>query len=145
MLSAEEAAEFAAIAARIIPTTDTPGATEAGVIYFLDEAFADRMSDSLDKARSGLADLNAGARDGLGFAALDATEQDSMLRSIEDSEFFDLMRTMTISGFFAMSKYGGNKDNIGWKLVGFGGHNGGWQYPFGYYDAQVHDESGDDG
>jgi gluconate 2-dehydrogenase gamma chain len=145
VLVEDEAANFAAIAARIIPTTDTPGATEAGVIYFFDKAFADRMSDSLDTARSGLAELNAAAGDGPGFAGLDTAEQDSLLRSIEDTEFFDLMRTMTISGFFAMSKHGGNSDNIGWKLIGFGGHQSGWRYPFGYYDAQVHNRNGDDG
>lgn len=37
------AADFAAITARIIPTTDTPGATEAGVIHFIDNAFAAEM------------------------------------------------------------------------------------------------------
>ena len=26
---------------------------------------------------------------------------------------------MTIFGFFAMSRYGGNRDEIGWKLLGF--------------------------
>jgi gluconate 2-dehydrogenase gamma chain len=145
VLASDEAADFSAIAARIIPTTDTPGATEAGVIHFFDKAFADRMSDSLDMARSGLAELHVAASDGPGFVSLDTAEQDSLLRSIEDSEFFDLMRTMTISGFFAMSQYGGNKDTIGWKLIGFHGHKGGWQYPFGYYDAQVHNRSDDAG
>ena len=59
VLAAAEATDFAAIAARIIPTTDTPGATEAGVIYFFDNAFADAMRGQLDAARAGLAEFNA--------------------------------------------------------------------------------------
>ena len=39
VFQADEAADLTAIAARIIPTDDTPGATEAGVIYFLDTIF----------------------------------------------------------------------------------------------------------
>ena len=50
---------------------------------------------------------------------------------------------MTVFGFFAMSSYGGNKDHIGWDLIGFKGHHGAWEYPFGYYDAAVHGGSYD--
>jgi len=139
-----EAADFAAIAARIIPTTDTPGATEAGVIHFFDNAFAAEMSSELVDARSGLAALNESIGGGGTFADLPDEEQDEALRSIEGSAFFNLVRQMTIFGFFAMNKYGGNKDHVGWELLGFKGHNGGWQYPFGYYDAQIH-EGRDDG
>lgn len=139
-----EAADLAAIAARIIPSTDTPGATEAGVIHFFDNTFAAEMRSELEDARSGLEALNESIR-GVGtFAEQPVEEQDKALRSIEGSAFFDLMRQMTIFGFFAMSKYGGNKDHVGWELLGFKGHNGGWQYPFGYYDAQIH-EGRDDG
>ena len=35
-----------------------------------------------------------------------------------------------------MRSYGGNQDHVGWDLIGFGGHHGGWAYPFGYYDAE---------
>lgn len=136
-LDIDEAKDFAAIAARIIPTTDTPGATEAGVIHFFDQAFAKEMSDSLDFARTELATLNsdiAAER----FAAMNNNEKDGVLASIDGQAFFELMRTMTIFGFFAMSEYGGNKDHIGWDLIGFKGHHGAWQYPFGYYDAQIH-------
>ncbi len=138
-----EAADIAAIAARIIPTTDTPGATEAGVIHFFDNAFAADMSDKLEIARLGLKMLNTSISGDKTIADLSADEQDEQLRAIEDGAFFKLVRKMTIFGFFAMGEYGGNKDHVGWELIGFKGHHGGWQYPFGHYDAQVHG-AGDD-
>ncbi len=130
------AADFSAIAARIIPTTDTPGATEAGVIHFIDQAFAREMQDVRAFAETELAALNA-KLDGR-FADLDVKTQDALLHEIEDGNFFSLIYVMTIFGFFAMSKYGGNKDMVAWKLIGFDGHHGPWQYPFGYYDAEIH-------
>lgn len=142
VLAADEAADFAAIAARIIPTTDTPGATEAAVVHFFDQAFADAMQGSLAFARDGLAELNQ-RQDGARFAALDDAAQDRALQGIETTPFFELMRVMTIFGFFAMASYGGNRDHVGWRLIGFDGHHGAWQYPFGYYDAAVSAETAD--
>jgi len=147
VLGQVEAADFAAIAARIIPTTDTPGATEAGVIHFFDNAFAAEMSDQLEAAREGLAGFNAAITD-TGFAAqrfsdLGEADQDAFLRKQDTSDFFNLVWIMTIFGFFAMSKYGGNKDNLSWDLIGFEGHHGGWQYPFGYYDAEYMEKNRD--
>jgi len=140
VLGSDEAADFEAIATRIIPTTDTPGAAEAGVIHFIDNAFADEMSDQLDAARDGLAEFNAALNDtGLAetrFSDLDAASQDAFLHTQEASEFFELVRLMTIFGFFSMSEYGGNKNHVGWDLIGFEGHHGAWTYPFGYYDAE---------
>ena len=144
VLGANEAADFAAIAARIIPTTDTPGANEAGVIHFFDNAFADAMSDQLDIARGGLAEFNA-ALAAAGFSRplgeISESDQDAFLTAHENSDFFSLMWEMTIFGFFAMSSYGGNKDHVGWQLVGFEGHHGAWTYPFGHYDAEYAKEN----
>ncbi len=136
VLGKDEAADIAAIAARIIPTTDTPGATEAGVVHFFDQAFAAHFSDSLGFVRAQLGALND--RLGVRFATLDEAAQDAELTSIEDTEFFELVRVMTLFGFFGMAKHGGNQDYLSWELVGFKGNNGAWMYPFGYYDAQVH-------
>ncbi len=141
-LSVADATDIAAIAARIIPTTDTPGATEAGVIHFFDQAFANETNESYGFAIGELGKLND-SLDGRRFAALSETEQDELLKSIEDGPFFRLLREMTIFGFFAMSSYGGNKEQVGWKLIGFEGHRGAWQYPFGHYDAEVHESSVD--
>lgn len=140
VLGTEEADDFAAIAARIIPTTDTAGATEAGVIHFFDNAFAAEMSTELARARAGLANFNAALAEshrGQGrFPDLPIEEQDAFLAAQESGDFFGLCRAMTIFGFFAMSKYGGNKNNVGWDLIGFEGNHGAWEYPFGYYDAE---------
>ena len=140
VLDAADAADFAAIAARIMPTTDTPGATEAGVIYFIDRALAAELEGSLDALKTGLADLNtlvAGqGSDKSRFAELDDDAQDELLTSIENGGFFNQLWMITITGFFAMSSYGGNKDNIAWDLIDFEGDHGAWEYPFGHYDAE---------
>ena len=144
VLDPDSARDFAAIAARIIPTTDTPGASDAGVIHFIDNAFADAMSATFDGARAGLADFNANLTAGGHtdrFDALTVDQQDEFLRSQETGDFFGLMREMTIFGFFAMSSYGGNKDHVGWDLLGFKGHHGAWTYPFGHYDAEYAKEN----
>ena len=145
VLDTREASDLAAIAARIIPTTDTPGASEAGVVYFFDRAFAEEMQDALSAARAGLAEFNealAAAHTGtVSLSELSESDQDAFLKTRESSEFFNLVWLMTIFGFFSMEKYGGNKDHLGWDLIGFEGNHGAWQYPFGYYDAEVHEES----
>ena len=145
VLNADEADDFAAIAARLIPTTESPGATEAGVVYFFDSAFAAEMSGQLEAARAGLAAFNAALGeahpDAERLSNLSEDDQDAFLTTQESGQFFGLAWAMTIFGFFSMSKYGGNKDNIGWDLIGFDGDHGAWQYPFGYYDAQVHGET----
>jgi len=131
-LGAEEAADFAAIAARLIPTTDTPGATEAGVIWFWDNALGNSFGWILEDVRSLRGQMIANLD--RPFTELSATEQDDMLKSIENDYRFEFWRKLTIFGFFAMTKHGGNKDHLSWDLIGFDGHHGAWTPPFGYYD-----------
>ena len=134
ILTPYEAKELDAIAARILPTTDTPGASEAGVIYFMDKALGSFMSDELESIRSGLAEFESGLS--TSFSDLSEADQDEYLKTRDTSHFFNRVRFMTIAGFFGMSSYGGNRDQIGWKLIGFEGHQGAWQPPCGYYDAE---------
>jgi len=145
VLGSDEVDDFSAIAARIIPTTETPGATEAGVVYFFDNAFAAEMRGELEGARAGLAAFNATLHeahpDVERLSELSEDDQDAFLTSQESERFFGLAWAMTMFGFFAMEKHGGNKDNISWDLIGFEGHHGAWQYPFGYYDAQLRGET----
>lgn len=146
-LTAAEAREIEAFSARILPTTDTPGAREAGVVYFFDNVLGDQMAGMLDGIRGTLPAFQAGIGERFPGAEvlsdLDAADQDAWIAQNEDAPFFGMARTLTLIGFFAMSKYGGNRDNIAWKLIDFDGH-GAARPPFGYYDAE-YTEAKEDG
>jgi gluconate 2-dehydrogenase gamma chain len=43
------------------------------------------------------------------------------LESVAATQFFKLLLRNTMEGFFADPMYGGNRDKIGWKLIGFPG------------------------
>jgi gluconate 2-dehydrogenase gamma chain len=45
-----------------------------------------------------------------------------------------MVHFLTVAGMFALPGYGGNRDKLGWALLGFEDHHA-WQPPFGYYDA----------
>lgn len=137
VLSASEAIEYEAIAARIIPSGDSPGAREAGVIYFIDTVLADIEPETTEPMRKGLLNLHNQiheAYDTSSFAALKQVRQIEALQAIEDSEFFGTLRFLTIAGMFCDPSHGGNREKIGWNLIGFEGPMG-TQPPFGYYDA----------
>jgi hypothetical protein len=136
ILSGDEARELEAIAARILPTTSTPGAREAGVIWFFDQTFGTFNAGNLAFVREGLKELQAAIPGGVRFSELNEAAQDAYLKTREDTPFFDLCRFMTLCGFFGMSQYGGNRGDIGWKLIGVEPHQHVYQSPFGYYDAE---------
>lgn len=139
-LTAAEAAGLEAIAMRILPSDGTPGAKEAGVIHFIDKALATYEADWKPSVLAGLADLNRRAAakwpGTASFAGLTTERQDELLKSREDSKFFKEMRFATIVGTFGNPSYDGNRNQVGWKLLGFQAH-GIYQPPFGYYDAEA--------
>jgi len=143
-LNATQWAEAEAITARIIPTDDEPGAVEANCVNFIDKALANEDAAAKPDFLLGLEAL-----DGLcqkkfkhGFAALDASKQDALLKSMELDEaqpwssqqisaasFFEMVRAMTIMGFLADPKYGGNQNFSGWRVTHYPGprhHLGGY-------------------
>ncbi|TWB21687.1 gluconate 2-dehydrogenase subunit 3 family protein [Nitrospirillum bahiense] len=76
-------------------------------------------------------DMVAKQHGGASFAKLPPDEQDAVLKGLEANEltiedvdtkvFFTLLLQNTIEGFFSDPVYGGNKDMIGWRLIGFPG------------------------
>lgn len=145
-LAIAEAAGLEAIAARIIPSDGTPGAREAGVIHFIDQSLGTFMADAAPELRAGLASLEALAGEAHGervFAELDAAAQDALLARIEDTAFFGLVHFLTIGGMFALPAYGGNRDHLGWQLLGLSRQHA-WSPPFGHYDAAHAGRAGED-
>ena len=139
VLTPDEARELEAVAAQIIPTDGTPGAREAGVIYFMDKALGSFLAASLPFLREGLTtfqdEVRARYPEAASFAALGADDQVAVLAEAATTPFFGLVQFMTVAGMFAHPRQGGNRDKLGWQLLGFEDRHA-WQPPFGFYDAQ---------
>lgn len=83
--------------------------------------------------RNAIEALDAHCKGTLGstFAELSEDRQDELLTRMEEGEleldgvsakaFFDLVLENAIEGFFCDPIYGGNRDMVGWRLVGFPG------------------------
>ena len=141
VLTPSEAATIEAISSQIIPTDDTPGAREAGAVYFIDRVLATFGKADLPTTRAGLRDLGARVAKtypgSSSFEALTGEQQHALLTALEQdkSAFFEAIRTGVIAAVFASPDYGGNRDKIGWQLLGFDDRFA-WAPPFGYYDRE---------
>lgn len=137
-MTTQEAAAFAALADQIIPPDDTPGASDAGVVYFIDNVLGGFMAGAGGMLKQGLADLDAASIEAVpgssGFAGLTFEQQTGLLQAIETTSFFNTMIFLTHCGMFSMPSWGGNRDRVGWHMLGFDNRHA-WQPPFGYYDA----------
>lgn len=124
VLNAAEAATLAAVCARIIPTDEHgPGAAEARAAVYIDRALGGWLGSSREAYTTGLAAIDdaARARGARRFADLAPAEQDAVLRAIDETPFFALLRTHTIQGTFCDPAYGGNANFVGWDLIGYPG------------------------
>jgi gluconate 2-dehydrogenase gamma chain len=137
--SPDQADEIESVAAQIIPKDDTPGAREAGTIYFIDRALTTFDQDKQAAYTQGLKGLQAKTHelfpDAEKFSELNSAQQIRVLTAIEKTAFFGLVRLHTIVGFFANPEYGGNQEKIGWNLIGFEDKFA-WEPPFGHYDRE---------
>jgi gluconate 2-dehydrogenase gamma chain len=144
-----EALTVDAMAARIIPSDASgPGAREAEAVVYIDRALAGFYRDLQTLYRRGVRELDRLSRESHGapFRDLDELDQDAVLRLVDAlpeaaesragsqsgdadgllPQFFAVVRRHTIEGLFCDPVYGGNRDKIGWRLVGFPGAQ--WSY-----------------
>jgi gluconate 2-dehydrogenase gamma chain len=145
-----EARTVGAIAERVFPGDPSGGgAREAAVIVYIDRALAGYGKNLHRLYRRGLGELDqytSSHYTGRDFVQLTDTEQDEVLGQMEKwgesvmsdgkesrsakeallGEFFGAVRLHTIEGMFCDPMYGGNRNAIGWKLIGFPGAQ--WGY-----------------
>lgn len=144
-LNPREAATIDAFVGHVIPSEEgSPGAREAGVTEYIDRSLSGFMRDLQSVYREGIADLDAYAREtsGAPYLELDEDEQFAVIARLDEisgtdpesflGQFYRIVREHTVQGFFGDPAYGGNRDVVGWKLVGFPGAQ------WGYTPEQMH-------
>jgi len=134
---ADDFAALEAFAAILIPTDDTPGAREAGVVYFIDRSLASFFSQLAGDYRAQLAAFQGAFRlrhpSAGSFASLPSERQIEYLTTVDQTPFFKTTRLFTILGMLSLPAYGGNRNGVGWKLLGFEDAHA-FAAPFGHYD-----------
>ncbi len=129
------------------PSSDGDGTVDESDSEFSVSSYGviDRPSDTFDRYgdqslltpvdvyRTGipLLDEHARSRFGSPFVQLDDDQQDAVLQDLDDGnapafdgeptaqDFFELVRRHTVEGMFADPMYGGNRDKVGWVLIGW--------------------------
>jgi gluconate 2-dehydrogenase gamma chain len=129
----EEARTVEAICERIVPADQDPGAAQAGVVNFIDWQLVGHLKRWQSPYREGIAgaDQTSLALSGMKFVDLPAGKQTEVLTALEKGsapgrvwkrrsprEFFDLIVSHTMQGFYGDPRHGGNREGISWKMLG---------------------------
>jgi len=129
-LTAAEMRTLIAVVGRIVPAdADDGGAVGAGAHVYIDRALGHHLAKFRAAYAAGLAALRR-----QGFADLPSARQDEVLGGFEAGSgnlggmasdaakgFFALVCRHTIEGLLSDPQYGGNRDEAGWKLIGYDG------------------------
>ncbi|MGO8932862.1 MAG: gluconate 2-dehydrogenase subunit 3 family protein [Terracidiphilus sp.] len=121
-LSDVQASTLAVICDQIVPADDFPGASEAGVVTYIDRQLARTYKRHRNTYRDGLerADAMSRKRFGRDLPALSAQQQAEIVDAIEQQnrKFFDLVRSHTLEGYYGSPRHGGNRDAVSWRMLG---------------------------
>lgn len=110
-----------------------PGASEAGVVTFIDRQLATpELAPVRPALKLTVQLLDAYARDQLGALVvdLDAAKQDRVVAALAagtiptskpfpQREAFRALHLLTLEGYLSDPVHGGNRDMVGWKAIGF--------------------------
>lgn len=128
----EEAKCVIALCEQIIPKDESPGATEAGVIHYIDRQLSEVFYYDQETYRQGIKNLDdlSAKKYSKAFEELDFDTQTRLLIAMESnqmdekewpsgkpSDFFNLVRSHTMQGFYGSPIHGGNKDFMSFEML----------------------------
>ena len=117
---------------QIIPKDDSPGATDAGVIFYIDRQLAGVFHYDQETYRDGIKNLQSYCtkKSGKSFESLVPMEQVRVMKMMESnqlngaewpdgrsSDFFNLVLSHTMQGFYGSPIHGGNKDYMSFEML----------------------------
>jgi gluconate 2-dehydrogenase gamma chain len=107
-----EAATVGAIANRIIPPDQDPGAAAADAVNYIDLQLEGPFKKFRRAYREGLAPLAQ-------FAQLAPAQQDALLAAMEARRepFFELVRDHVMQSFYGDPRHGGNREYASWRML----------------------------
>lgn len=130
--TSEEAKCIMAVCEQIIPRDEFPGATEAGVIHYIDRQLSGIFHYDQQAYREGIRSLQAYcmANTSVPFESLSADDQIRVLEAMESGKinetewkegkpaaFFNLVLAHSMQGFYGSPIHGGNKDYISFEML----------------------------
>lgn len=130
--SPEEALCIIAVSEQIIPKDESPGATNAGVIHYIDRQLSGIFHYDQETYRNGIKNLQAYStkKHSKLFETLPFDEQTQLLLKLEanqlnetewpqgkPSDFFNLVRGHTMQGFYGSPIHGGNKNFMSFEML----------------------------
>ncbi|MBA4408349.1 MAG: hypothetical protein C0397_02870 [Odoribacter sp.] len=128
----EESLCIIAVCEQIIPKDESPGATDAGVIYYIDRQLSGIFHYDQETYRNGIKNLQeyTAKKHGKTFENLIFDEQTKLLIMLESNQlnetdwpqgkpadFFNLVRSHTMQGFYGSPIHGGNKDYMSFEML----------------------------
>jgi len=128
----EEALCIIAFCEQIIPKDESPGATDAGVIFYIDRQLSGVFHYDRETYRIGIKNLQdyCSKKYGKPFENVVFDEQTKFLKTMESnqlnenewqqgnpSNFFNLVRSHTMQGFYGSPIHGGNKNYMSFEML----------------------------
>ena len=121
-LSDSQARTLTAICDQIIPADGFPSASQAGVLTYIDKQLVRHFRRHQDAYRDGLENAEAISRKRFGreLVSLTSPQQFEVVSTIEQQhlDFFNLVRSHTLQGYYGSPRHGGNRDAVSWRMLG---------------------------